>query len=279
MTDVLPSLPATRLFLFIGLLLCLMTAETLWPRRNTKQHRRPRWIGNLSLSALGSLCGQAISSLSPVAAALWAEQAGYGLFRLVPLPDLLPFWVSVVLLDGMIWAQHLIFHHLPWLWRLHRVHHSDPEMDVTTAIRFHPLEILLSLLLKSGAAILFGIPATAIITFEILLSSAALMTHANIRLPQRLDRFLRLLVITPDLHRIHHSPERQETDSNFGFCLSLWDRLAGTLRHTPRQPQETMAVGLPDFRSPHDQAPVRLLLQPLKTPRHPPTGHLPGKQD
>lgn len=270
MTEDFPlPLPATRLLLFIGLLLALMAAEMFWPRQTLPQRRATRWTGNLSLSILGSLCGQALLTLSPVAAALWAQQAGYGLLHLVSLPEALRIGLSLLILDGLIWAQHLAFHHVPLLWRLHRVHHTDPMMDVTTAVRFHPVEIAISLLLKSGAVIALGIPATAIIAFEILLSSAALLTHANIRLPERIEATLRLLVITPDLHRIHHSPDRTETDSNFGFCLSLWDRLAGTLRPNPIQPQQTMVTGLTAFRSDRDQRPDRLLVQPLR-PTHSP---------
>lgn len=272
MTDLLPlPVSAGRLFLFIGLLLTLMTAEAVWPRQNIPRRRVTRWWGNLSLSLLGSLCGQALAALSPVAVALWAQQAGYGLLNRGALPDALRIGLSLLVLDGLIWAQHLAFHHLPLLWRLHRVHHTDPMMDVTTAVRFHPVEIVISLLLKSAAVLLLGVPATAIIVFEVLLSSAALLTHANIRLPERLEAVLRLLVITPDLHRIHHSPHRIETDSNFGFCLSVWDRLAGTLRPAPLQPQPTMVTGLESFRSDRDQRPDRLLLQPLQpTPTDPP---------
>lgn len=271
MTDsIFQTLMALRIPIFAGLLLTVMTAEQILPYRTGPMQRRTRWTAALLLGLTGSLCGLTTGRIAivfaPVAAAAWAEQAEYGILAGVPLPAWGKVTLSLLLLDGLIWAQHLVFHHVPALWRLHRVHHSDTEMDVTTAIRFHPLELLLSLMLKSAAAVMLGIPPAAMALFEILLSSSALLTHANLHLPARMDALLRWVVITPDLHRTHHSPNQQETDSNYGFCLSVWDRLAGTLRTAPLSDPATMDLGLHDFRERQEQTATRLLLQPFRKP-------------
>lgn len=271
MTDsILQTLMALRIPVFAGLLLAVMTAEWIRPYRTGPMQRQTRWTAALLLGLTGSLCGltagRIATAFAPVAAAAWAEQAGYGMLAGAPLPAWGKVLLSLLLLDGLIWAQHLVFHRVPILWRLHRVHHSDTEMDVTTAIRFHPLELLLSLMLKSAAAVILGIPPAAMALFEILLSSSALLTHANLRLPARIDALLRQVAITPSLHRIHHSPTRQETDSNYGFCLSIWDRLAGSLRTVPLSDPAVMKLGLRDFRERQEQTATRLLLQPFRKP-------------
>ena len=195
------------------------------------------------------------------------RHTGWGFFNAAGAPAWLAFAASVVLLDLAIWAQHVVMHRAPWLWRLHRVHHSDIDFDATTAIRFHPFEIILSMFYKMVVVVILGAPAAAVICFEILLSGGALFTHGNVRLPLAFDRMLRWVVVTPDMHRVHHSVRRPETDSNYGFSLSLWDRLFGTYRDQPADGHEGMAIGLDEFRAPRDRHLDRLLLQPFLTRR------------
>jgi len=203
--------------------------------------------------------------LLAVGAAVLASERGLGLFNVVALPVVLEFALSLLLLDLAIYWQHRILHVIPVLWRMHRVHHSDLAFDATTGVRFHPFEIALSMAIKLALIALLGPPALAVLVFEILLSSGALFTHADFALPARLDRALRWLVVTPSMHRIHHSDRREETDSNYGFHLSLWDRLFRSYREAPRNPEATMTIGLGSFREPREQSLGALLLQPFRT--------------
>src|SRR4051794_9914013 len=196
--------------------------------------------------------------------ALAAEAKGWSLFNATPLPPWMEVAAPVVLLDLAIYAQHVAFHAVPVLWRLHRMHHADLEFDVTTGVRFHPVEIVLSMLIKLAAVALLGAPALAVLIFEVLLNATSMFSHSNVRLPERLDRVLRWLVVTPDMHRVHHSTERRETDSNFGFNLSWWDRLFGTYRAQPEAGHEKMRLGLSVFRDRGDLRLDRMLLQPFR---------------
>ncbi len=234
-----------RLGVFLGLFALIAGIEAAAARRPAR--RGHRWAANWGTALLGSLTLRLAAVAIPllaVGAALDAGARGWGLFNALAWPVWLEAALAVVILDLAIWGQHVISHKVPLLWRLHRVHHADTEMDVTTAIRFHPLEIFLSMAFKIGLVYLLGPAVFAVILFEILLNAAALFTHANIALPGRADAVLRLVFVTPDMHRVHHSVHRDEHDSNFGFCLSVWDRLLGTYRAQPRAGHAEMDLGL-----------------------------------
>ena len=199
-----------------------------------------------------------------IAVAMYADGLNYGLFNVLTLPYFLTCIVSILLLDVFIYAQHVVFHKIEWLWRFHRMHHSDTHIDVTTGIRFHPVEIVLSLLIKFAVIVLFGIPALAILIFEIILNATSMITHSNLYVPIWLDKILRWFLVTPDMHRIHHSVHRQETDSNYGFNLSIWDRIFGTYTEEPRDTHEKMLIGIEKFRDPREQVIDKLLTQPFR---------------
>lgn len=262
MIDVAPELsPMLRPAVFCLLLVVISMLERLAPMRLSDPLRLVRWPANFGLVAIGTAILIALQ-LSLVVAALWAEARGFGLFNRVAAPAWLEFLLAWLLLDLAIYLQHRAFHEISWLWPLHRVHHSDVEFDVTTGLRFHPGELLLSQLFKIALILLLGAPWAAVIAFEIGLSSFALLTHANLKLSPRLEPVLRSVVVTPDMHRIHHSAERDEHDSNYGNLLSLWDRLLGSYRRAARQPQREMRIGLHGHRHPEQQSLIALLLQP-----------------
>lgn len=236
-----------RLGIFASLFILFALLEAKAPRRVRVQPRQTRWFTNLTITIIDNLTLRLMNMVLPllaVGAALDATAQGWGLFNALSLP----FWVAVVacvlFLDLAIWAQHLVFHKIPVLWRLHRVHHADRDFDVTTALRFHPIEIAASMLIKIGVVYLLGAPALAVIVFEVILNASAMFNHTNMRLPLQLDRWLRLVLVTPDMHRVHHSVHRNETDSNYGFCLSVWDRMFGTYTAQPRDGHEDMVIGL-----------------------------------
>lgn len=236
-----------RLAVFLGLLAALLGLERLVPRRPPLAQTGPRRVTNLAMLVIGSLALRAMALLLPalaIGAALDAERQGWGLFNQLDGPVWAEGVVAILLLDFAIWAQHVVTHRVPVLWRFHRVHHADRDMDVTTGLRFHPVEIMGSMAVKIGLVYLLGPAAWAVLAFEILLNGTSLFTHANIRLPQAVDRIARRVIVTPDMHRIHHSPRRAEHDSNFGFALSLWDHLFGTYRALPEGGMKDMAVGL-----------------------------------
>jgi sterol desaturase/sphingolipid hydroxylase (fatty acid hydroxylase superfamily) len=203
-----------------------------------------RWLHNLGLVVLNSLILRLLFPLAAVGFALLAAERGWGLLHAFAVPFWWAFALSVIALDFVIYLQHVMFHAVPLLWRLHRVHHADADIDVTTGARFHPIEILLSMLIKFGAIAVLGAPAAAVLVFEVLLNAIAMFNHANLRLRQPVDRWLRRILVTPEMHRIHHSMEVAETNSNFGFNLPWWDRLCGTYRERARLPQESMAIGV-----------------------------------
>ncbi|WP_425037384.1 sterol desaturase family protein [Primorskyibacter sp. S187A] len=238
---------AIRLTIFLGLFACLALLETLAPRRPLGGSKPRRWITNWGFTLINTLALRALAVVLPflaVGAAVDAQIQGWGLFNILGLPLWLEFLLAILILDFAIWAQHLITHKIPLLWRLHRVHHADTDIDVTTAIRFHPVEIALSMVLKIGLVYLLGPAALAVIVFEILLNGTAMFNHANLRLPLWLDRVLRLVLVTPDMHRVHHSVNRAEHDSNYGFALSIWDRVFGTYIAQPAEGHDKMAIGL-----------------------------------
>lgn len=251
-----------RLICFAGLLALCLGAETRWPRRSASGGGRRGT--NLLLVGLNTLFLRLGFPVLAVGAAAWGTGQGWGLLAWLDGPLWLEVLLAVVLLDLIIYGQHRLMHAVPWLWRLHRVHHSDLAFDVTTGVRFHPLEIAVSMIIKMAAVILLGAAAEAVILFEVLLSASSLFEHANLRLPAGLDRALRRVIVTPDMHRVHHSPHREETDSNFGFNLSVWDRLFATYQAQPREGHEAMQIGLSAFRDKQQQGLLALLLQPFR---------------
>ena len=252
-----------RLGFFISIMAIMMLWEVGSPRR-AQQYRRPlRWTNNLSLVVLNTLILRLIFPAAAVGAALFSAEYQTGLFYRVSLPGWLAILLSMVLLDLLIYFQHRLFHKIPLLWRLHRMHHADLEFDVTTGLRFHPLEILLSMLIKIGLVVLLGAPTIAVILFEIILNAASLFNHGNVRLPDGVDRWLRLFLVTPDMHRVHHSAVKEETNSNFGFSVSWWDRLFRTYRAAPQAGQLNFVIGVEQFRTRDDLRLDKMLLQPL----------------
>lgn len=253
--------PTLRLTAFLTTFGCMALAQALAPRRPLRFGYR-RWPANIGIIVIDILLVRLLFPAGAVGAALWAEADGIGLFNIIDLPTGAEIAISVILLDLIIYAQHLIFHAVPLLWRLHRVHHADCDIDVTTGLRFHPIEILLSMLIKLSFVIALGAPAAAVIIFEIILNGMAMFNHANFKLPAKIDAVMRLLLITPDVHRIHHSIIRSETDSNFGFNLSIWDRIFGTWQEQPELGHEKMSIGLEATQ----QAPTHNLIYMLRLP-------------
>jgi sterol desaturase/sphingolipid hydroxylase (fatty acid hydroxylase superfamily) len=236
-----------RLSVFIGLFAALALIEAKAPRRVRTQPRNTRWVTNWAIVILDTLTLRALALALPllaVGAAVDAEANGWGLMNAVDIPGWIAVVLTVLIFDLAIWAQHLVTHKVPLLWRIHRVHHADRDIDVTTAIRFHPVEIALSMLLKIGLVYLLGPPALGIILFEIILNGTAMFNHANIKLPLWLDAALRKVLVTPDMHRVHHSDQRSEHDSNYGFALSIWDRMFGTYIAQPAKGHDDMTIGL-----------------------------------
>ncbi len=254
---------ALRLSSFVGILLIMLGWEQAAPRRAPSTRRRARRLVNLSLVVIDAALLWLLLPAAAVGASLFAGAHGWGLFNTVAAPPWLAALATVVALDLAVWAQHVAMHKVGPLWRLHRVHHSDVDFDTTTGIRFHPLEILLSTIYKAMVVVALGAPVAAVIAFEILLNASSLFAHGNVRLPPALDETIRRVVVTPDMHRVHHSVRREETDSNYGFNLSIWDRLFGTYRAQPRAGHDGMIIGLPQFRRSREQRLGRLLLQPL----------------
>jgi len=237
-----------RLGIFFLILLLMMAAEAIAPRRSLHFGRK-RWPANLGIVLIDSIAVRLLLPGGAVAASMWAGANHIGLLHLFDWQPPITITVSMILLDLVIYGQHVLFHAVPYLWRLHMVHHADQDIDVTTALRFHPIEIILSMLIKIIAVALLGAPVLAVILFEIVLNGMAMFNHANLRLPTRLDQWLRMLIITPDVHRIHHSIIKSETNSNFGFNLSAWDRLFGTFREQPQQGHAAMVIGLEHLQS------------------------------
>ncbi len=237
------DLELIRLPIFLGLFVLFAAMEAWLPRRVRRFSKTRRWITNWLFSLSNSLTVWALP-LVAVGAALDAGANGWGLFNQLGWPGAVEVLLTILIFDFAIWAQHLITHKIPLLWRLHRVHHADVEIDVSTAIRFHPLEIALSMLVKVGLVYVIGPSALAIILFEVILNGTAMFNHSNLRLPLGFDALLRRVLVTPDMHRVHHSVHRHEHDSNYGFALSIWDRIFGTYIAQPKEGHETMKIGL-----------------------------------
>jgi len=253
-----------RLVAFAGVIGAMASWEHWAPRRQLAVRRSSRWPGNFGVLAIDIILVRIIFPTAAVGAALVCEAQGWGLFNAVAIPFAVAVLVSVILLDLAIYLQHALFHAVPALWRLHRMHHADLDIDVTTGVRFHPVEILLSLLIKFGVIALLGAPALGVLIFEVLLNATSMFNHSNVRMPAPVDRIVRLLVVTPDMHRVHHSIVRTETNSNFGFNFPWWDRLFGTYRAQPAAGHDGMTIGVEVFRDPAELRLDRMLLQPLR---------------
>ncbi len=245
-----------------------MAAFELWSPRLEREELRGalksrRWFTNLSILVVASLCARLLFPAAAVGTAIFAAERGWGLFNMLDVPFWIAAPIAFVILDFAVWLEHVVSHRWPWLWRLHRMHHSDQGFDLTTALRFHPLEIVLSLVWKAVIIVALGAPVAAVLVFEIVLNGMAMFNHANAKLPLPLDNLLRKFVVTPDMHRVHHSVVRSETDSNFGFNLSIWDRMFGTYVAQPSAGHDGMQIGLPDYKGPKTSNPVWALVMPF----------------
>lgn len=237
-----------RLGFFLGIFFIMAMWEIAAPRRVLTVPKLSRWANNLGLVALNTLLLRLLFPIAAVGLAAYTSTQGWGLLNHWQTPYWVAVLIAVIALDFVIWLQHVMVHAIPLLWRLHRVHHADLDYDVTTGARFHPIEIILSMLIKFATILLLGPPVVAVILFEVILNGMAMFNHANVRLPLPLDRLLRRLLVTPDMHRVHHSVEDDEANSNFGFNLSIWDRLFGTYRDQPRGGHTEMTIGIHKYR-------------------------------
>ena len=250
-----------RLSLFFIILLTMLVLESCFPARKSKLTKRVRWLGNFSLLIISSVVARLLVPIGVTGIALYASSQGLGLFNNINLSNWLIITLSVLLLDLMIYWQHRIFHLVPMLWRFHKVHHADSHIDASTGLRFHPIEILLSILLKGLAVLLLGVPAIAVIIFEVALNGFALFNHTNIRLPRWLEYPLRAILITQVLHRIHHSQVVEETNSNYGFSVSWWDRLFGSYKSQAKKSDEDLDIGLKSYKADNKTATLLSLLK------------------
>jgi sterol desaturase/sphingolipid hydroxylase (fatty acid hydroxylase superfamily) len=233
-----------RLSIFLGVLAIMACWELAAPRRDLTLSKWRRWGGNLGIVVVNTMVMRLLFPILVVGAAVWAQQNGWGLFNLITLPGWVEVAAAAISLDLAIYWQHRLFHMIPLFWRLHRMHHADRDFDVTTALRFHPLEIVVSMVIKLTLVLILGPAALAVLIFEVLLNGTAMFNHANVHLPLGLDRWLRLVVVTPDMHRVHHSVENGEFNRNFGFNLPWWDRLFGSYKAQPERGHEEMEIGL-----------------------------------
>src|SRR5215813_6563962 len=249
-----------RLAAFISVFAAVGLWEFAYPRRDRAVSRARRWPHNLGLLLVDVAVLKVLAPGAIIAVALAAQEHGWGLLNILAFPAWAAFLVGIVVLDLIIYFQHVMFHAVPTLWRLHRVHHADLDFDLTTGARFHPIEILISTVIKCAAVAAMGAPAAAVLTFEVLLNATTMFNHANASLPRRLERWVRLFVVTPDMHRVHHSVLYDESSSNFGFNLPWWDRLFGTYRAEPRRGHDAMTIGVDAFRSAADSRLDQLLL-------------------
>ena len=268
MNELLSQEPIVRIGAFASVFMLMALWEVLAPRRERSVRMGYRWFNNLGVVVLNAALVRVLFPAAAVGTALFVEAQGWGLLQLLEVPYWLMIVIAVLVLDFAIWAQHVFFHAVPLLWRLHRMHHADLDFDITTGLRFHPVEILLSMLIKAGVIVMLGAPALAVLIFEVLLNATSMFNHGNVRLPKPLDRVLRWIVVTPDMHRVHHSWHPSETNSNFGFNLPWWDRIFGTYRAQPRDGHIAMTIGINLFRDPRELRLDRMLWQPFRGPTH-----------
>jgi sterol desaturase/sphingolipid hydroxylase (fatty acid hydroxylase superfamily) len=256
-------------FTVFGAVFGLMALWEVWaPRRHPTLGRSTRWPSNLAVAALDAVLVRAVFPLGAVAVAALGQSKGWGLVSAWHVPSWLAVPLAIVVLDLVIYLQHVLFHAVPALWRLHRMHHADLDFDVTTGARFHPIEIVLSMVIKLAVVVALGAPALAVFLFEVLLNATAMFNHSNVRLCADVDRLARWLIVTPDMHRVHHSAIVRETNSNFGFNLPWWDRLFGTYRAQPEQGHAAMTIGVAQIRDPAEQRLDRMLTQPFRVTDH-----------
>ncbi len=256
-----------RLSVFAGVLLIMICLEFILPRKKRTQPRTHRWLTNAAIVVLDTVALRLVVPVLAVGFAGLATENGWGLFNLVALPGWLEILLAILILDMLIYAQHVATHHIPILWRFHKVHHVDRDIDVMTALRFHPVEILASMAYKIICVLLLGPAALAVIVFEILLNASAMFNHANVYLPERLDAAMRRLIVTPDMHRVHHSTVIAETNSNYGFFLSVWDRLFGTYIAEPAAGHEGVIIGLAEHQDARPNAIIWSMLLPFLSTR------------
>lgn len=259
-----------RIASFVGILSLIAMWEIVAPRRPLTTRKGSRWLANLSMIAIATFIIRFTFPLLPVGLAILAREQGWGILNLISLPSWLAVTIALLALDLVIYLQHVMFHFLPVLWRLHRMHHSDLDLDASSGNRFHPMEIMISIGIKLGAVLIIGPSPFAVLLFEILLNAAAIFNHGNIRIPLGIDRWLRTVLVTPDMHRVHHSIIPRETNSNFGFSLSWWDFLCGTYRTQPSAGHLEMTIGLKEYRNPDRLTLPRLLVQPFERVRRGP---------
>lgn len=252
-----------RLGFFFGVFAVMALWEIASPRRELSMSKQVRWVSNLVIATLNTFILRLLFPAAAVGIALVAQERGWGLLNNVDYPVWLKIATTVVFMDFAIYLQHALFHAVPGLWRLHRVHHTDLDYDVTTGIRFHPIEIILSMLIKISVVVTIGAPAIAVLIFEVMLNTTAMFNHSNVYIPSMLDKIIRLLIVTPDMHRIHHSTEDHETNSNFGFSLSIWDRFFGTYLDQPEKGHEGMEIGIRSFREPRQNTLGWMLVIPF----------------
>ena len=252
-----------RLAAFFAVFSCVTLLEVFLPRRERSLSRFKRWFENLGIVAINTATLRLAMPVGAVAASVWVIQRGWGLFSILDLPFWLEVILSVILLDFIIYLQHVMFHAVPVLWRLHMVHHADLDFDLTTGIRFHPIEIVISMVIKLASIAVLGTHPLAVVLFEILLNGTAMFNHGNFLVNLSLDRYLRMILVTPDMHRVHHSVFPNETNTNFGFCLAWWDRLMGTYRPQPSKRHEGMTIGLNQFRDPEKLTLLWMLIAPF----------------
>jgi sterol desaturase/sphingolipid hydroxylase (fatty acid hydroxylase superfamily) len=252
-----------RLAFFFGILLLIGLFEIIVPRRPLATSKASRWFGNLGVVVISTVLLRVVFPITAVQLAFWTNQKDWGIFNTLGLPYWTVVVLSIILLDFIIYLQHVMFHAVPTLWRFHMMHHADLDYDLTTGIRFHPIEILISMVIKFGAIVVLGTPALAVVLFEIILNGMAMFNHGNFYIALGLDRVLRGFVVTPDMHRVHHSVFPSETNSNYGFNLSWWDRIMGTYRAQPRMGHDGMTIGLNQFRDPSKLTLLWMLILPF----------------
>ncbi|MCP4184667.1 MAG: sterol desaturase family protein [Hyphomicrobiales bacterium] len=253
-----------RPVIFVGLLFGFGIIEFLLPRRTLKPIKTKRWITNLLIIFIDSMLVKLLFKSAAIGVAVWAEVNGYGLFNVIEAPYWLAFGLSFAVLDFSIWLTHVVSHKIPILWKIHRMHHSDVDIDASTGIRFHPFEIVLSMCWKFLVVLALGAPVLSVLIFEVVLNGGALFNHSNIKIPLKIDRILRWIIVTPDMHRVHHSVISREYNSNYGFNLSIWDKIFSTYVDQPEKGHREMTIGLPDWQ---DEKPARLdwtLMVPFK---------------
>ncbi|WBA14322.1 sterol desaturase family protein [Salinivibrio proteolyticus] len=254
-----------RLSVFVAVLAVMLLAEWRRPKRPLTRTRRERWRGNISLTVFNTLTLRLFAPLTAVGTAAWAQAHHVGVFNVLALPEVFAIILTLVLMDLAIWYQHKLFHQWPWLWRLHLVHHADMDIDVTTGARFHTVEIWLSMLIKCLVVMMLGAPVMGVILFETLLSGMAMFNHSNVALPKQVDAWLRRVIVTPDMHRVHHSTRFHECNANYGFNLSCWDRWFGTYVPQPRKGHKGMRIGLAEVSQATDASHILGMLRlPLR---------------